>query len=62
MDLIPGLTHELRIELFDEGPDGEAVWVGLVGDEEWYVEGFVNDSVWTVLDRLVRAYDEEENV
>lgn len=57
---VAGLTRELKVSLHDRGEDGSAVWRGSVGDEERFVEGDITDDIWTIFDKLVKAYESEE--
>ncbi len=55
---ISGLTHEAHVTLFDESEDtDEAVWQVNIGDQVIFVEGHVDDDIWTILDKAVEDYE-----
>lgn len=54
------VAQKVFITLWDYTDDGEAVWnVKTKGGEERFVEGHVDDDVWVIVDKAVRAFDEE---
>lgn len=55
---IGGITHEAHVSLFDEDEDDDtAVWLVIIGDQHIFVEGHVDDEIWSTLDRAVGEYE-----
>lgn len=57
---ISGLTHETSITLWEEDEDDDSViWRVDFAGEHVYVEGKVDDDIWTIIGKAVEAYEAE---
>lgn len=57
---ISGLTHEVQLTLFDyDKVTGDAVWRAVIGEDERFLEGKVDDDAWSLFDKACHAFDEE---
>jgi len=52
------VAQELKVELWDYTDDGDLVYRITVNDDIRFVEARVEDDIWSIVEKGVRAYDE----
>jgi len=57
--VVNNVVQEIQVELWDYTDDRDAVWRVTVDGDIRFIEGRLDEDIQDVIERAIRAYDEE---